>query len=203
MHKPKDPLSLFTIAVDKAQRSLLGIYEFSGDPECIYRLSINKAPRDIALPDGTEIRKGESVGIVHLWGEHMPAIPASGVNMAWASRMARVLERSASLLAQHALREKSLQSIPAFGNEVFLLHTEATDRLLKRIGYSVSECTQRDTLDGRIRTRVVRLWTWLLRRAFNPESARGIAPADLQCCAIWISRRALLEKYGVPAKFRD
>src|SRR5512143_201892 len=114
MLKKKDPLSLLTIALDKAQRSFLGIYEFSSDPECIYRLSIEKASRGLALPDGTVLRKGEPVGIIHLWGEHMPVIPSSGISLAWASRMARLLEKSAGLLAQHTVREKSLQSIPAF-----------------------------------------------------------------------------------------
>jgi len=194
MRKPKDPLSLLTIFLDKAQRSLRGIYEFSSDPECVYRLSIEKAPRDVVLPDGTELHKGEPVGIIHLWGEHMPVIPSSGINLAWASRMARVLEKSAGLLAQHAVRETSLQSIPAFGNDVFL--PPSSVRLLERIGYAVLEGTSRHTLCGRLRIWIVRRWTWLLRRAFNRESARGIAPADLQYISIWISRRALFKKYG-------
>jgi len=197
MGKHRDPLSFLTIAIDRMQRSLRGIYEFSTDPECIYRLSIESAPRDTILPDGTQFIKGERVGILHLYGEHMPVIPASGPSLAWASRMARQLERSAFLLAQHAATEKSLLSVPAFGNDVFLLHTQTNARLLERMGYAVLDAVMPDNVYQSFRMKTVRVWTWLLRRAFNRQSAI-IAPADLQYCSIWISRRALLDKYGTP-----
>jgi hypothetical protein len=195
-HAGKDLLNLVTRALDRGQRRLRGIYEFSSDPDCIYRLSVEGAPRDLKLPDGTVFRKGEPIGIIHLWGDHMPVIPASGITLAWAARMARVLKRSASLLAQHAVSDKSLQSIPAFGHDAFLVHSSANARLLERIGFAVLECMPTDSLHRQVRMGVIRLWTWLLRRAFNRQSIRGIGPGDLQYRAIWMSRRRLLEKYG-------
>jgi len=191
-----DLLDRVTKALDRGQRYLRGIYEFSSDPNCVYRLSIENAPREVMLPDGTVFHKGEPIGILHIWGEHVPIIPPTGVNLAWATKMARVLRRSTNLLAQYAVKEKSLQSISAFGNDAFLPYTQTTVRLLERIGFAVLEDVPTHRLHQKIRVRIVRFWTWLLRRAFNRQSARGVRPSDLQSRSIWLSRRTLLEKYA-------
>ncbi len=192
----KDLLNRLTRALDRGQRYLRGIHEFSTDPDCIYRLSIESAPRDAVLPDGTAFRQGEPVGILHIWGDHIPAIPSSGINMAWAAKMVRVLKRSTSLLAQHAARDESLKSIAAFGNDAFLFYARTNVRLLERIGFAVLEDVPADRLHQQLRMKTVRLWTWLLRRAFNQQSTRGIRPTDLQYRSIWLSRRILLERYA-------
>jgi hypothetical protein len=194
-HAERDFLNLVTRALDRGQRYLRGIHEFSSDPDCIYRLSIESAPRDATLPDGTVFRRGEPIGVLHIWGDHMPAIPSSGINLAWAARVVRMLKRSSSLLAHHAAREASLQSIPAFGNDAFFIPTRANARLLERIGFAVLEGAPDARVYQQARIKVVRVWSWLLRRAFNQHSARGIGPADLQYRSIWMSRRTLLEKY--------
>lgn len=192
----KDLLNRLTRAIDRLQRYRRGIQEFSSDPDCIYRLSIESAPRNAILPDGTMFQQGEPVGILHIWGDHMPVIPPSGGDLAWAAKMARVLRRSASLLAQHAAKDRSLQSISAFGNDAFLLYTQATVHLLERIGFAVLEEAPSDGLHQQARMRAVRLWTWLLRRAFNQQSIRGIRPSDLQYRSIWLSRRTLMKRYS-------
>ena len=192
----KDLLNQLTRAIDRLQRYRRGIEEFSSDPDCIYRLSIEGAPRNARLPDGTEFQQGEPIGILHIWGDHMPVIPPSGDNLAWAAKMVHVLRRSANLLAQHVAKDKSLQSISAFGNDAFFLDTQSTIPLLERIGFAVLEEVPDDGLHRRARMRAVRLWTWLLRRAFNQQSIRGIKPSDLQYRSVWLSRRTLMEKYS-------
>jgi hypothetical protein len=191
----RDFLNRTIVALDKGQRCLRGIHEFSNDPDCIYRLSIENALRDATLPDGTVFHRGDPVGILHIWGEHVPEIPASGVNLAWAAKMIRVLRRSANLLAQHAAKEKYLQSIAAYGNDAFFPYTQTTVRLLERIGFAVLEEVPSDRLHRQIHARISQLWTWLLRRAFNQQSARRVKPKDLQSLSIWLSRRTLLERY--------
>ncbi len=192
----KDLLNRLTRAIDRLQRHMRGIEEFSSDPDCIYRLSIEGAPRNAKLPDGTEFQQGEPIGILHIWGDHIPVIPSSGGTLAWAAKMVRVLHRSANLLAQHVARDKSLQSISAFGNDAFFLYTQSTVHLLERMGFVVLEQMPADGLHRQARMRAARLWTWLLRRAFNQQSIRGIKPSDLQYRSVWLSRRTLMERYS-------
>jgi hypothetical protein len=192
----KDLLNRLTRAIDRGQRYLRGIHEFSSDPDCIYRLSIEGAPRDAILPDGTVFHQGEPIGILHIWGDHIPAIPSSGINLAWGAKMARLLLRSTNLLARHVAKDKYLQSISAFGNDAFFLHNHAAVRLLERVGFVVLEGVPANCLHERIRMRTARLWTWLLRRAFNQQSIRRIRPSDLRYRSVWLSRRTLLERYS-------
>jgi hypothetical protein len=191
-----DLLSLVTRGLDKTQRRLLGIHEFSRDPDCIYRLSIKAADRDTTLPDGTAFHRGEPVGILHIWGEHVPEIPPSGINLAWAAKTARVFRHSNELLAEHVLNDESLQSIPVFGHDAFPIHSRTNVHILERMGFDVLESLPARRLRQRICMRIIRLWTWLLRRSFNQESTRGIRPCDLQFRSIWMSRRRLLERFG-------
>jgi hypothetical protein len=192
----KDLLNRLTRAVDRMQRYRRGIREFSSDPDCIYRLSIESSPRDAILPDGTEFQQGEPIGILHIWGDHIPVIPSSGGNLAWAARMVRVLHRSANLLAQHVAKDKSLHSIPVFGNDAFFLYTQSTVHLLERMGFVVLEDAPAGGLHQEARIKVARVWTWLLRRAFNQQSIRGIRPSDLEYRSVWVSRRTLMERYS-------
>ncbi len=185
-----------TRAFDRRLRRLRGIYEFSRDPGCIYRLSVERASRDTALPDGTVFRRGDPVGVLHLWGEHVPAIPPAGADLAWAARMARALYRSTALLALHASEEPSLRSIPAFGNHAFLTYTPATLRLLERLGFAVLEEVPEGRVHRRAWWRIARFWTWCLRRTFNRRSVAGVGPGDLRSRPVWMSRRTLLGKYA-------
>jgi len=192
----KDLLNRMTRAIDWGQRYLRGIREFSSDPECIYRLSIESAPRNAILPDGTAFQQGEPIGILHIWGDRIPVIPPSGGNLAWAAKTARLLRRSTRLLAQHVARDKTLQSISAFGNDAFFLHTRSTLPLLERIGFVVLDEAPTAGLRQQVCMRSARLWAWLLRRAFNQQSVRGIRPADLQYRSVWLTRRTLIERYS-------
>ena len=191
-----DLLNLLTRYFDWLQRRLRNIREFSADPECIYRLSIGSAPRDTTLTDGTRFRRGEPIGILHIWGDHIPKISPSGITLDWATHMSRALRKSNRLLARYVADEQSLRSLPAFGNDAFLFYTKATVLLLERVGFTVQEQVPADGLWERFRLQIVCRWTWLLRRAFNQQSVRDLKPSDLQYRPIWLSRRVLLEKYG-------
>jgi hypothetical protein len=41
-----------------------------------------------------------------------------------------------------------------------------------------------------------RVWTWLLRRAFNPHSARDVPPGNLQRRWVWLAQSTLAALYG-------
>jgi len=192
---PGDPVSRAIRALDAFQRRRMGIWEFSDDPDCIFRIGLGRARRDLELPDGTRIVKGQQVGIIHIWGDHLPVIPSSGADLAWARQTVRRLERSLHLLAQHVSAHPALAHVPAIGNETVFPYTTGTVCMLQRIGFTVSPPVPPSSVFGHLYRFGARLWTWLLRRAYNPESASRESFADLEIRSMWMSRRTLLDHH--------
>lgn len=87
--------------LDSLLRRCYGIHEYSLDPDCILRLGLVRAKRDVTLFDGTEIKKGDPVGDLHLWNERLPVMPPSGPGLRWAVEFQRKAKRSLELLADY------------------------------------------------------------------------------------------------------
>jgi hypothetical protein len=191
-----DPLKSLTVALDSLLRRIRGIRTYSDDPQCLFRLSRGAARSSMLLPDGSVIERGTPVGHLHLWSEHMPPIPRSGPNLAWANRTFRAARRSLTLLADHACCDPELARVVAFGTDHFFIAAPSSDRVLRRIGFAVTEAPPPEGRTARVAMAVARIWAWLLRRAFNPQSAAGLRPRDLQQCHVWLMRSVLLERYG-------
>jgi hypothetical protein len=183
-------------AADRALRLVRGIRRFCDDPECLYRLSLGKAAEDTLLPDGTHVRAGETIGILHLWSEHVPAIPASGADLAWACRTLRAARRSLRLLAEHVARDPAWREVRAFAADGLFLQAQGGGRVLEGIGFITVRPPEPLRAGGRLALRGRKLWAWLLRKAFNPRSARGLGPGDLFPRYLWLTRRELLQRYA-------
>jgi hypothetical protein len=194
-----DLLSRLVVAIDRRQRRRLGIWEFSDDPACILRLALSVAHARVELADGTVVRPGQRVGVVHLWNERMPQIPPTGPGLAWAKAFNRRLVHSFRLLARYVATAPALEDIEdirAFGGELCLAYSPGVIRWLRRLGVEVFDPVP---LHGPIERTVdlgARLWVWLLRRAFNPESARHLRLSDLRRRPVWFSRRTLIALHG-------
>lgn len=86
-------------ALDAYLRRRQAIFEFTDQADCILRIARTAAPRGLLLSDGTAIRAGDPLLELHLWNEHVPAIPASGVTLRWAATAARLARTSLRALA--------------------------------------------------------------------------------------------------------
>jgi hypothetical protein len=192
----RDLLNCLVRGVDSLLRRVRRIAVYSNDPECIYRISTGSAPRDISLPDGARIRRGEAVGILHIWPEHIPPISSSGVSLAWATAVAHASSKSLRLLSGYLTEHPELDHLVAFGNQWFFTQGRSAARALERIGFFVLQGRRGDGRLGGMKVMGGRIWTWLLRRAFNEESMRGLRLRDFQRQEIWLTRAVLLEKYG-------
>jgi hypothetical protein len=194
-----DLLSRLVVAIDRRQRRRLGIWEFSDDPACILRLGLTVARARVELADGTVVRPGEHVGVVHLWNERMPQMGPTGPDLAWARAFNQGLVHSFRLLARYVASAPALEDIEdiqAFGGQLCLAYSPGVIRLLRRLGVEVFDPV---SLRGPIEWTVdlgMRLWAWLLRLAFNPESARDLRLSDLQRRPAWFSRRTLIALHG-------
>ena len=88
--------------LDAYLRRHYGIFEFTDKADCILRVARATAPRNLVLSDGTAIRAGDPLLELHLWNEHVPTIPPSGVTLRWAAMAARRARNSLRTLAAAA-----------------------------------------------------------------------------------------------------
>lgn len=193
--RPPDLLSRLVIAVDRYMRRRLHIWEFSDDPDCILRVGLARSRWEITLNDGTVIRRGEPLGMIHAWNERVPPIPPAGADMAWARELRRRLIRSLQLLAQATREDPRLQTIRGFGGSGVLHFSPAILRFLERLGLEIYELPPQSLWD-RLEEQWGRVWTWLMRRAFNPVSVEGRGLEVLSRRFYWISREKLVQMYG-------
>jgi hypothetical protein len=148
------------------------------------------------LADGTVVHPGEPIVHMHIWNERMPQIPPGGPDLAWARAFRRSLTHSFGLMARHALENPALVEVNAFGGEFPHVYSQGSIRMFQRLGVEVWDPFRPQGVWGRIKDLGVRFWAWLLRRAFNPESARGLRLRDIERRCVWFSRQRLLEIYG-------
>jgi hypothetical protein len=189
-----DLLDRLVIAFDRRQRRRLGIWEFSDDPRCVFRIALTTARVGVKLADGTVVRAGDRTGAFHLWNEQVPRIPSTGPDLTWARTASQALDHSFRLMARHVAANAVFEEVQALGGTFTVPPSGA--RLLARAGVEIHDPGTPRSLMEWVEDRAMRIWVWLLRRAFNPESVRGLRLRDFQRRRLWLSKRTLLALYG-------
>lgn len=180
---------------DGVQRRRLGIWEFSQEPDCIFRLGRGHMHQTITFPDGTTVAEGAPVAVLHVWGERMPPIPPEGADLAWARGLRADILFSLRLIARAMMEDPRLADVEALGNDTNLPVAAGGVRMFERLGFTFFAPLERRTPVERIVGWGAHTWAWLLRRAYNQKSAERWSPSDFVTRPMWIGRRALLERY--------
>jgi ceramide glucosyltransferase len=185
--------------LDTLLRRYYGIYEFSHEEGCLFRLSIVPSPEALTLADGTRIHKGESIGELHLWNEHMPQVPKEGADLAWALTFWRRMLRTLSDLAVYVEIEPSFRDIKAFcGTGPF----DSRDGLVhladpaERVGFDVVSPDDEAGPGQRFIDFWKNLYVYGLIWTFNPASLKGKRLRGLKRVQLWISRGVLIARHG-------
>lgn len=187
-------------SLDARLRSYYRIEEFTDDPHCVLRIGFMRATMAVWMSDGTEICKGDLIGALHLWNEHVPRYSGNGPNLAWAKEMRRRILRSLSLLASYVEGEAAWRNVQAFCGDSMLssrIGGAQMRRLAPRYGFEIIE--RPSTVSGHLHTVADSLIVWGLTRAFNP----GALPRQRflrDHHKLWISRTTLCRLYGREAR---
>lgn len=188
---------VFIQGIDAVLRRVNGVREFTDDGHCLIRIAVVKSKQNITLSDGTRVAKGETIGELHLWNEHIPPMPRGGPDFAWGVRAYSLLVRSFRLLADYTATHPELSRIRAWhGESSFLPKGIGVPEFFYRLGFDVV----RQENPGNWLQRFVVFWEnfywWMLAWAFNPASLQGKELLKMERWVVWLSAAKLQEKYG-------
>ncbi len=162
-------------ALDRRLRRRQGVYEYTTDPECLFRVQRSLARQDLTLSDGTRIRRGDPVLALHLWNEQMPAMGREGATLAWAHRINRGIRTSLCDLAAHLRQSPELASVRAVCADMSLGTAEQSgqlQRMAARYGFEASSSGEAGR-GGLFHHLGENILNFLLVLATNPAAARG------------------------------
>jgi hypothetical protein len=182
--------------LDTLVRRAYHVWEFTQDENCILRIAVGRSAGEIALSDGTRIEKGELVGELHLWNEHLPRMDEQGPSLVWALRAYRLWESSLKKLVTYLEHAPQFEEIRAFrGETAFFKEDLEGSALFSRMGFDLVRRNPTGKL-RRFGDFWENLYTWWLIWTFNPGSMKTKNLRRLERAQLWISRQALLERYG-------
>jgi hypothetical protein len=182
--------------LDTLLRRAYHVWEFTQDGNCILRVALGTSAKDMTLSDGTRIEKGELVGELHLWNEHLPRMDEEGPSVEWALKAYRLWRVSLKKLTAYLENDPQFESVRAFrGETAFLKEALEGSGLFERLGFDVLRRDRGDKL-RRFGEFWENFYTWWLIWTFNPGSLRKKKLFHMERAQLWISRQALLERYG-------
>ncbi len=191
---PRAPVHL----LDRLLRRAYGVFAFTDDPGCIFRLRVTASTHAIELP-GVTVQAGAPVVELHFWNERMPQIPASGPDMAWGKAMARHLSGSYRMIARYLQEREDLHAVQAVGATTVLVYSSqhsGPEALFRHMGFHDFPA-HRGPL-GRFGEWWDNAYTWALMWAYNEATLRQRTLLSLRRTEIWMSRKEFLDRYGGP-----
>lgn len=183
--------------VDFVSRRVHGITEFDPSADCLLRIAMRRAGREIFLADGVSVRADDTVIELHLWNEHLP-IPEGQPDLRWAAAGRRQFIRSLDRLADHIRAESRFDAVRALMmTPALTTHQLAKDHslILVLLGRNWMAVELGPDSPGRLYRLVDNMWLWLLTRTFNPKSLTR-RQFTRRRREFWISRERFLAIYG-------
>ncbi|MFU8831079.1 MAG: YkoP family protein [Wenzhouxiangella sp.] len=170
-----------------------GVYEFSDHPDCIFRVQRTNTDRRFPL-DGDELAPGAPVLEIHLCNEKVPALPATGMSLAWAVEGRKLMLTSLRELAEY-IQKPGMQDVRGiFGVTVVAGDSLGAKRLFRRLGFDWSPA---DEQRGRLAAFWLNVHGWLLMWAYNHVSLSKRRLLRMRRACIWMSREKLVKDYHV------
>jgi hypothetical protein len=182
-------------ALDRLVRQRLGIYEYSSNACCLFRVHRDRADHSLSLKDGTHIRRGDPILKLHIWNEHMPCMGEKGPSVAWGRRVSRCIHISLTELASYLEGESTLKDVKAICADMCLGTAQQRmqlARIVARYGFEAA----RDGVGqpGKLERIGQNIMMLLLVLVTNPSTLRAAILLRAHQ-RIFLSRAALVRRY--------
>lgn len=184
---------------DNFARKRGGVYEFSQDEQCVIRLSKEVTSRTLRLPEN-RISRGSPVMRIHLWNEHLPAIPRQGSDLAWATTAWRLFRHSLYAVADELIMKEALFPVRAVGgNTVLIDRSESCGNvgLLGRMGFTI--LPYQNSL-GWFGDYWKNFYSWLLIWTYNPSALQNRKITKLRRYEFWMTKDEFLHRFAGPLR---
>jgi hypothetical protein len=182
--------------LDRWLRRWHGVYEYTDNPACIFRVNRASADADLLLSDGSHIRPGDPILNLHLWNEHIQPMPLSGPTVAWAQRLSRAIDLSLRELARSLAGRHDLDDIAALRADMRVGTAEQTRQLARIAGRYGFEAAAFQADTGSLRQLGENIMIYLLVLAANPVAVRADVLWRRDHALVYLSRVALERRYG-------
>jgi hypothetical protein len=189
------PVHRLVRMLDAALRHILEVREFTARSDCLLRISLGRADRDMRLADGTHLSRGDPIADLHLWNEQLPA-PA-GSTLVRTNMLRRRMLASLGELARYLDAEPSMAGVMAVRARILCLETGqvgALRHLATAAGFELIEIGSRG-LGRKLHDFLANFLLWALAWTFNPSAARSTRLRQSRC-ELWVSRSAFLTRHA-------
>ena len=185
-------------AFDERLQRRHAVFEYTGNPVCIFRLDIGCSTERLALRDGRRVQRGERIARLHFWNEHVPPVPQDGATIAWARQMQHAIAISLQELACYLRSRPDLADIAVICAAVptgTRTQSDQLARIMARFGFEAIVQPERLPMAERLHRLGENVLISLIVFAQNASTLRRDTLMRVRV-PIYLSRRTLDEKFG-------
>ena len=127
-------LRAMVAALDERVRLRHGIFEYTCNPDCLFRVQFVTASKAFVLSDGVAVRPGDRLAALHVWNEQFPAFPANGPTLNWGRRASRSFDASLRELAYFFKTRRDLDDVVAICGNMAFGSPECSAQFIRFVG---------------------------------------------------------------------
>jgi hypothetical protein len=187
---------LFALDVRLQRRH--AVFEYTGNPSCVFRIEIALSCQRLALRDGTGVQRGQRIAWLHFWNEHIPPVPEDGATIAWARQMQQAIAISLRELARYLASRPDLGDVTVIWGDVpsgTRTQTAKLARIMEHYGFEVIPEPDPLPIGPRLRRLAENILISLIVLAQNAGALR-LDTLNRVRVPIYFSRRLLNAKFG-------
>ena len=187
---------LFALDVRLQRRH--AVFEYTGNPSCVFRIEIALSCQRLALRDGTGVQRGQRIAWLHFWNENIPPVPEDGATIAWARQMQQAMAVSLQELARYLGSRPDFADIAVICADVpsgTRTQRDQLARIMARYGFEAIVQPERLPMGERLRRLGENVLVSLIVFAQNAGTLR-LDTLNRVRLPIYLSRRTLEEKFG-------
>ncbi len=144
-YTPHTLLAKAVFGLDRRLQHRGGVFCYTSDPKCIFRLSLTPLQSPIMLSVHTVLPAGAVIAELHLWNEQLPVLSEYESLIAWGLSLSRVLAHSLRLLSAYLAARHDCDCVGALRADMSLGTPDMTCRLLSLSGrYGFAPCCETD-----------------------------------------------------------